>query len=273
MKVSAMNKIIFAGCAARTETQGANSAPYSLIFCIISILVLMSGASPAAESTPLRPGEKLQYKVYWTTIEAADVTLQILPMEKLNGTPVYHFVMTAATSPLVENIYPVHDRIDSYADAAMSHALLYKERKETRKIKDVSITFDWQTQKVIYSKKGKKRAPKPLLPGAFDPLSVFYFFRTHELKENMEISRPVSDGKVCVIGKARVRSRQKVQAAGREYDTYLVEPELGQLGGVFEKNPDAKLQIWVTADKRRLPVMIKSEVAVGSFTAELVGIE
>ena len=242
---------------------------------VVSLLLLMGEASIAiaSENTPLRPGEKLQYKVYWAMIEAADVTLEILPMEKLSGTPALHFAMTAATSPLVENIYPVHDRIDSYADAAMNHALQYKEKKQTRKIKDVEIAFDWQKQTVIYSKKGKKKAPVTLMPGAFDPLSIFYFFRTHELKENMEISRPVSDGKVCVIGKAHVRSRQKVQVAGREYDTYLVEPELGKLGGVFEKNPNAKLQIWVTADKQRLPVMIKSEVAVGSFTAELVGIE
>ncbi len=242
---------------------------------VVSLLLLMGEASIAiaSENTPLRPGEKLQYKVYWAMIEAADVTLEILPMEKLSGTPALHFAMTAATSPLVENIYPVHDRIDSYADAAMSHALQYKEKKQTRKIKDVEIAFDWQKQTVIYSKKGKKKAPVTLMPGAFDPLSIFYYFRTHELKENMEISRPVSDGKVCVIGKAHVRSRQKVQVAGREYDTYLVEPELGKLGGVFEKNPNAKLQIWVTTDKQRLPVMIKSEVAVGSFTAELVGIE
>ena len=239
----------------------------------VCILLLMGGSSKASENTPLRPGEKLQYKVYWAMIEAADVTLEILPMEKLSGAPAFHFAMTAATSPLVENIYPVHDRIDSSADAAMSHALQYKEKKQTRKIKDVDITFDWQKQTGIYSKKGKKKAPVTLMPGAFDPLSIFYFFRIQELKENMEISRPVSDGKVCVIGKARVRSRQKVQVAGREYDTYLVEPELGKLGGVFEKNPNAKLQIWVTADKQRLPVMIKSEVAVGSFTAELVGIE
>ena len=239
----------------------------------VCILLLMGGSSKASENTPLRTGEKLQYKVYWAIIEAADVTLEILPMEKLSGAPACHFAMTAATSPLVEKIYPVHDRIDSSADAAMSHALQYKEKKQTRKIKDVDITFDWPKQTVIYSKKGKKKAPVTLMPGAFDPLSIFYFFRIQELKENMEISRPVSDGKVCVIGKARVRSRQKVQVAGREYDTFLVEPELGKLGGVFEKNPNAKLQIWVTADKQRLPVMIKSEVAVGSFTAELVGIE
>jgi hypothetical protein len=239
----------------------------------IIILALSFHTARADESLPFRPGEKLHYTVYWTTIEAAEATLEILPMEKIDGTAAWHFVMTAKTSPLVENIYPVYDRIDAYADAEMSHALVYKEKKQTRKTKDVSVTFDWKAQTAIYSKKGKKKAAVALQPGAFDPLSIFYFFRTHELKQNLEMSRPVSDGKRCVMGKARVVSRQTVLVHNKEFDTWLVEPELGAIGGVFEKNPNAKLQIWVTADKRRIPVMVKSEVVVGSFTAELDSIE
>ena len=54
------------------------------------------------------------------------------------------------------------------------------------------------------------------------------------------------------------------------YETYLVEPDLKYLGGVFKKSEDAKLQIWVTTDERRVPVRIKSKLVVGSFVAELV---
>ena len=246
---------------------------FRLLINGILILALSGHAAMADEPLPFRPGEKFHYTVYWTTIEAAEATLEILPMEKIDGKAAWHFVMTAQTSPLVEHIYPVYDRMDAYADADMTHALLYKERKETRKTKDVSVTFDWKAQRVTYSRKGKKKAPVALMPGAFDPLSIFYFFRTHELRQDLEIARPVSDGKRCVMGKARVVGRQKITVSGKEFDTWLVEPELGQIGGVFEKSPNANLQIWVTADKRRIPVLVKSEVVVGSFTAELDSIE
>jgi hypothetical protein len=155
----------------------------------------------------------------------------------------------------------------------MSHALLYKEKKEGKRSKEVYITYDWEKQQVQYTEDGEKRDPITLIPGAFDPLSVFYFFRLHELKENMEIATPVSDGKDCVMGKARVIKREKVKVAAGEFDTYLVEPSMEHIGGVFQKSPDAKLQIWVTADERRLPVKIKSKVAVGSFSAELDSVE
>ena len=112
-----------------------------------------------------------------------------------------------------------------------------------------------------------------ILPGSFDPLSVFYAFRIHELKDGLVINVPVTDGKKCVMGTAKVIKREKIIVASRAYDTYLVEPELKHIGGVFEKSKNAKLQIWVTADKLQIPVRIKSKVIVGSFVGDLISAE
>ena len=102
---------------------------------------------------------------------------------------------------------------------------------------------------------------------------MFYAFRTHDLQVGKEIRTPVTDGKKCLIGGATVLKRERIKIQGIEHDAYLVEPELGYLGGVFEKSKDAKLQIWVTADEKRIPLKVKSKVIVGSFTAELVAME
>jgi len=215
----------------------------------------------------------LHYAVYWAGIKAAEATLEIMPMTDLDGKPAWHFVMTAQTTPLVAAIYPVHDRIESWADADMTRALRYTEFKQKRfEVKNLSISFDWESNTAHTAKNEKKRLVK-LLPGAFDPLSIFYFFRMQELSENLELSRPVADRKRCMQGVANVRGRETVQSGGRLWDTWLVEPDLRRIEGVFKKNPDARMQIWVSADERRIPVLVKSKVAVGSFTAELVSIE
>ncbi len=250
---------------------GAQCTACRVFLCCM--LLLPVAPLRAAEPLPLQPGEKLHYSVSWLAIKAADATLEILPREKLGGAEARHFAMTVRTTPLVDVIYPVFDRMDSWADAAMTRSLKYKEHKQTRRTKDIEVVFDWDSKTVQYSKKGKKPKHSPLLAGAFDPLAIFYYFRTRELREDMVLTRPVSDGKKCVIGRARVKGRQKVTAGGREYDTFLVEPDLTGVGGVFKKSPDAKLQIWVTADQRRLPVVIKSKVVVGSFIAELDEVE
>ena len=89
----------------------------------------------------------------------------------------------------------------------------------------------------------------------------------------MELEKPLTDGKKWILGRARVVKREKVTVLSGIYNTYLVEPDLEHIGGVFKKSKDAKLQIWVTADDRRIPVKIKSKVAVGSFVGELMSVE
>jgi len=64
--------------------------------------------------------------------------------------------------------------------------------------------------------------------------------------------------------------REKIKIGENTYDTYLLEPELREVGGVFEKSKGAKLQVWVSADERKIPVRVKSKVAVGSFIGELI---
>ena len=48
-----------------------------------------------------------------------------------------------------------------------------------------------------------------------------------------------------------------------------MEPDLGQLRGVFQKDPDAKLQIWLSDDSHRAVLRIRTKVKHGTFIADL----
>ena len=113
------------------------------------------------------------------------------------------------------------------------------------------------------------REPIAITEGSFDPLSIFYWSRFPPLAVGGRLQRPVTDGKKHVLGVAHVVRRERIRVPAGSFDTFLIEPDLRHVGGVFEKSPDAKLQLWVTADRRRLPVKLKSKVVVGSFTGEL----
>ena len=220
---------------------------------------------------PFYPGEKMTFQVKWCCIVAGEATIELLPLADINGNDAYHFLLTARTSEFVDIFYKVRDRIESYTDLNMTHSLSYIKRHEGRSKKEINVNFDWENLQAQFSTVGetKKRELLSIMPGTFDPLSVFFAFRLNELEENKGISIPVTDGKKMVMGNANVVKREVVTIEGTEYDTFLVEPDLGDIGGVFEKSKDARLQIWVTADNRRIPVMIKSKVVVGSFVAEL----
>lgn len=244
-----------------------------LVTAFLVIIALVTHTEASERAYPFSPGEKLTFRVKWSFIPAGEGILEILPMERINGVQSYHFVMTTRTYPFIDLLYKARDRIDAYTDAAMTHSILYKKRKEGKSKRNVVVNFDWGKPEAQYSNFGKKSNPIPVKPGSFDPLSVFYALRLHALRENMEIQVPVTDGKRCVMGKAKIIRRETVKVASGTYDTFLAEPELRHIRGVFKKSKNAKLQIWVSADHRRIPVRIRSKVSVGSFVAELIAAE
>ncbi|MGV8074569.1 MAG: DUF3108 domain-containing protein [Syntrophobacteraceae bacterium] len=251
----------------------------TLAFIILALLTMPFAASSKGMETqrvkpPFRPGEKLSFKVMWQFIPAAAATLEVLPEKVLNGVRANHFRLTIKTNSLLDKIYKVRNRVDAYTDADMTHSLLYtKKQEEGRRKRDVTVTFDWEKGEAQYKNFNKKSKPIALKTNAFDPLSLFYAFRLEKLTENAMLQTPLCDGKKCISGKARVLGRQEIQVESGTFDTYLVEPDLRDVSGVFSKSKDARMLIWVTADERHLPVKITSTVAVGSFIAELISIE
>jgi hypothetical protein len=244
----------------------------SLLFTLalsLILSVLPGSAFGQSKGFPFLPGEQLKFEVYWTFIPAGEVTLEVLPMETLSGVVCYRFTMTARTSEAIDVFYRVRDRIDAYADSEMTRSIFFRKRQEGKTRRDIVVQFDWGKGETRYSNFEEKRDPVPLLPGSFDPLSIFYAFRAYGLTEDKEIYVPVTDGKRCIMAKTRVIRREKVKVVGGTYDTFLVEPDMKDVGGAFEKSPKANLLIWVTADEDRIPVKIKSSVKVGSFVAEL----
>ncbi|NNG08293.1 MAG: DUF3108 domain-containing protein [Desulfobacteraceae bacterium] len=244
-----------------------------ILTMLLAVLAFSAITHGTEDRHPFSPGEKLTFQVRWAFIPAGEAVLEIYPLETMNGRRVYHFALTARTYPVVDLIYKVRDRIDAYTDEKLSHSILYKETKEGQRKKRVVVNFDWEKGEAQRSNFGEKREPLSIKPGTFDPLSVYYALRLHDLKENMELEKPFTDGKKWILGRARVVKREEVTVLSGRYDTYLVEPSLEHIGGVFKKSKDAKLQIWVTADDRRIPVKIKSKVAVGSFVGELISVE
>ncbi len=238
---------------------------------IIALFWFCDNIKAEDKGYPFNPGERLTFALKWMFIPAGEAVLEVLPVETVDGNKSYHFVLTAKSNEFIDHFYKVRDRIDAYTDIKMTRSILYKKNQlEGKTHREIVVQYNWAKYKAQYSNFNEEREPIDLLPGTFDSLSVFYYMRLFDLKEDLIIERPVTDGKKCVIGKVTVVKRETIKLASGTYDTFLVEPDVKHIGGVFGKSKNAKIQLWVTADHRRMPVKIKSKVIVGSFTGELV---
>ena len=246
-----------------------------LFFLPFFCIVLSWGPSLLAWSSqdiPFAPGERLKFELKWTFVPAGEATLEVLPSEKVDGRNAYHFVMTARSNSFVDAFYRVRDRIDAYTDMAMNGSLLYlKKQREGPTKRDEKVIFDQVELKARYQRLGEKKDKEiNIMPGTFDPLAVFFFARMIDMSVGMQIEKPVSDGQKIVIGRAKIVKKEKIEVPAGKFKTFLLEPELKHIGGVFKKSKDASIKLWVTADKRHIPVKIASKVAVGYFTGELI---
>ena len=244
----------------------------ALALAVWLLIATAAWADPAAETTgAFKPGERLTFILKWTIVPAGEAMLEVLPREHMAGVDAYHFVLTARSNAFVDAFYMVRDRIDSWSDTAMQRSLLYRKKQhEGSTRRDITVSFDWDAMTAQYVNKNQAREPIAITAGTFDPLSVFYWSRSVHMAVGAQLKHPVTDGKKHVLGIADVVKRETIRVPAGIFETFLIEPDLRHVGGVFEKSPDAKLQLWVTADRRRLPVRIKSKVIVGSFSGELV---
>lgn len=226
----------------------------------------------SAQNPPaFEPGEKLTYSLGWQFIVAGYATTEVLPDEVLDGRTVRSFRMTAKTRKVVDHLYKVRDSLSSFAEYDTSRSLGYsKIQREGDIQRDEMINFDWDKLEAHYCEaiSGNTRII-PIQENTLDPLSAFYFIRNQPLEVGTVIKGPMTDGKKCKIAQITVVKRETIKIKGKKYDTFKLIPDIKDVGGVFKKSDDAKIEIWCTADHRHIPVLMKSKVVVGSFKAEL----
>ncbi len=229
---------------------------------------------PVRPNQAFRPGEKLSFSVEYFGIAAGFATLSVFKGPEMYGRPTFHLKATARTHPAFEWFFKVRDRIESYFDAQGLFSWRYEKHiREGSYSNDSEIIYDQFKQQVI---KDQGRTILPAPPLTQDVLSEFYFFRTLDVEIGDEINIPVvaDNGKTYELLVKILRREKKTVPVGT-FDCLVVEPYL-KFEGLFKHK--GKLHIWLTDDKRKVPVLIKSKIVIGSIdivlrNAQVVDVE
>ena len=213
-------------------------------------------------------GERLEFRLKWQGISAADATLEVIGGEE--GQIIFR--ATARTIGLADFLYPVRSQIDSTVWingflAERSVKTGQEGRGDDQEVEE--LTFDLDGGQAFLSEDGESREPVEVPADVKDPFSAFYAFRVGAPDAEGILELTITDGKRVKTGQVRIVGRERVKTPAGTFDTIKIAPDIEGLGGVFRKSPGATLFIWVTDDEWRRPVMLRSKVSVGSFTARL----
>lgn len=244
-------------------------------FCLLPALTLVAaGADAPSADLPFSVGERLEYRLKWSIFSVGKAHTEVLAYKEREGMMAWHFAFEAKTNGFADRIFKVRTRIDSWVAADLQRSLHYVERKREGKTRrDIVVHFDYDAGTATYSNFGKAREPLELGEDPIlDPLGAVYHLRARfaeETSDTATIRLAVTDGKKRVPLQLRPAGQDRVRASGQRWEALRFEPETGELGGVFEKSEDANLWIWVAREPHAYPLLIESEVIVGSFWARL----
>lgn len=241
-------------------------------FLLVIFAVLLCGRG--LMGAPYAVGERLSYEIHWSFFQVGTAELELLQGVTPSGEPALVILHTAQTNGFADKIYRVRNRVTSWMAPDGSKALHYtKKEEEGKRQRDVVVDFDFDAMTVTYSNMGEALASAGLPEFCHDPLSVVYAARMRPWVVGESFTIPVTNGKRSFEAEVRVVRRERLNTALGKVDAILLEPDIKDLGGVFNKSKNAKVEFWFTDDDKRLPLIMKSSVAVGSFRAELVRVD
>jgi hypothetical protein len=244
---------------------------------LLVILALTSGIVSAAESPavspeklhrPFNPGEKLTYTISWSKIISAGTAVMEVKKEKTeDGREVFRLISTARTSGMVDSVYPVRDVVQSQFDPRTMESLSYSlNQSHGKRKKQREMVFDHEAGTVAFTENGTKEIIA-ITRHTLDALSSLYFLRT---KRDLIVGTPIifdihDSGKNWSV-EVHVLGRERLKTPVGEFDTIKVKT-YPKYEGVFMNK--GEIFIWLTDDSRKVPVLMKSTITIGSIVSTL----
>jgi hypothetical protein len=217
-------------------------------------------------------GDVFVYDLYWSFLKVGEARLAFSTativgseLEALKAD------FTVRTWGLADTLFKVRDHIQSWIDPSNGRSIHYKKKQhEGRTRRDIEVDFDWTQHTATYRDHGHARDAISIHPDTMDPLALITALARHSFADSPQFSQATTDGKKLVVIDAWLQQQHaSLKTKAGRLDAYSVEVSTKTLRGVFEKSPDARIEIWFSHDQPAIPLKLKSKVSVGSFHGEL----
>ncbi|MCP4399262.1 MAG: DUF3108 domain-containing protein [bacterium] len=211
---------------------------------------------------PYRVGETLEYLIGWgKVLSAGEARVEVEESFDFRGHETYKVVATAKSNAIISLFHQNRIRLESLIDR---HGLFSRRywnyQYENRRLRERIFEFDHENNTAIY-KEDEYYIPY----GVQDEVSSVFFMRTLAFKVGEAVYVDIFSKPNIWRVKCNVIKTEKIKVPAGEFDTIVVEPEL-RFDGVMKKG---NVRVWFTNDERRIPVQVKSKIAIGSILIRL----
>jgi hypothetical protein len=241
-------------------------------FSVILLLCTLQSADVKKESA-FQEGEWFKFEMsYSGFLKAGNGTLT-LKDTILQGKKVHHVVGKGWTTGAISLFFEVEDHYESFFDKVTG--VPYKFIRKTNEggyTKDIEIDFNHdRNEAVVNNKKKNKITRHTTEKDVQDMISAFYYLRnnydTSAIRRGDVVTLNMFFDKENYGFKLKYLGRQTIKTEFGKVKTLKFRPYV-MAGRVFKE--EESLTLWVSADKNKIPLRVKADLAVGSLRADLV---
>jgi hypothetical protein len=224
-------------------------------------------AAPAgSDPMPFGRDETAAYRVTWRIGEGGGIAAGRATFGASTRSASRHFVLDVETAAWVASLFEARDRIETWTGVDLLPSRQEQHLREGRRVVDRATRFDRFRQTFSVD----EGPPRALPRGARDGLSALFYGRTLPLAVAYATRFPVVEGGRIYEVDLRVDRVERIASGGHEVEAFKVTTRLVSLP---DRRQAGLAMVWISTDRRRVPVVLDIETAFGSFRAELAGYE
>ncbi|MCC6588250.1 MAG: DUF3108 domain-containing protein [Bryobacterales bacterium] len=211
------------------------------------------------------PAETLHYDAEWRLMRAGEATIQYA-----NGTA----KLTLKTTGLAGSLYHVDDRYTVAFDTSFCASSSLMNAEEGSKRLETRVTFNQPPGTAVTLERDLKKdatiRKEITVPACVhDVIAGLARLRANGPQPGQTVQFPISDGRKSIQARIDALERETVKTPAGTFPAIKYEAHL--FGGQLYRRK-GRLYLWISDDKRRVPVQIKVQLPfyIGSVTLQLV---
>jgi hypothetical protein len=237
------------------------------------MLPLLAFALPAfAQTSSLPYKETLYYDIEWRLITAGRARVDWSAVQRPRDG--WRVNMHLESVGLVSKLFKVEDDYSATLSPSLSAQAVQIVAHEGSRQRETSVTYDRESHKATYLERDRVKNAVVLsheidIPNTVhDVIGGLYYLRTLNLEPGESAQAPISDGKKCVMARVEAQQREDIKTPAGTFKA--VRYEVFLFNNVLYRRP-AHLYVWLSEDRRRLPVQIRvrMQFTIGTITLQL----
>lgn len=233
-------------------------------------VVLVCSPLAWAQGNSLPAKETFLYNIEWRLISAGKARLEWNALPAGGGSQVNLHVESIG---LVSKLFKVEDDYSTSLGPGLCAQSSQLTAHEGNRRRETKITFNAADRKASYLErdlvKNSVMTKETDIPECVhDVVGGVFFLRTLNLEPGQSAEVAVSDGKKSVMAKVTAQQREDLKTPDGAYKT--IRYEIFLFDNVLYRR-SAHLYVWLSDDRRRLPVQIRvrMQVTIGTITLQL----